>query len=68
MGTCYITLCVFFSLLNLFFSLYTGVESESLLAFDFFLLLAKSDMLMLPMAGTRGLWLRMASKVAVTAP
>ena len=33
-------------------SFYTGVESESFLTFDFFLLRAKSDMMMFPMAGT----------------
>jgi hypothetical protein len=43
-------------------------EVEPSLPFDFFLLRARSDMVMLPMAGTSGLWLRIASNVAETAP
>ena len=44
-------------------------ESESFLTLDFLRRrIARSDMVMLPMAGTRGLWLRIASKVAEIAP
>ena len=43
-------------------------ESESFLTLDFLRRRARSDMVMLPMAGTRGLWLRIASNVAETAP
>lgn len=50
------------------FGFQTGVESEPFFALDFFLLRARSDIVMLPIAGTRGLWWRRASKVAVTAP
>ena len=44
-------------------------ESESFLTLDFLRRrIARSDMVMLPMAGTRGLWLRIASNVAEIAP
>ena len=47
---------------------YTGVEVDpSFFGFERFLLLASSDWAMLPTVGTRGLWLRRAWKVAVTA-
>ena len=44
-----------------------GSESESFFTLDFLRRRARSDMVMLPMAGTRGLWLRIASNVAETA-
>ncbi len=47
---------------------YTGVETESSLALERFLLLAKSDMVMFPMAGISKLWFRRASNVAEMAP
>ena len=43
-------------------------ESESFLTLDFLRRRARSDMVMFPMAGTRGLWFRIASNVADTAP